>query len=275
MVRSDLNGLCLELEKRVSEITGNGKLRDAGLSFARQVVRHLQIDEVGRDWLFARPAFVDDFRQLGGDVQTEGVLPTVLEPLLELQTGVVVEYIQVELALLRQARHCEVAATEEPRDGVVDVVAVMQVELRMEGVSEEQLNYELAGLELGAKAAKGCFVAICGSTEGQLAAKRFRHARAELCRSPVVDGVIAFGKTKGTAEVFLVGRLHSDEQPALFARATVPSFHVRVERLPTPQVEVTNTVVGVGGSAKRFLECAHQMGRNDVVEDSWQGALDS
>ena len=58
---------------------------------------------VGRDRRLARPALIDDVRQLVGHVDAEGVLPAVVEPVLELVRGVLFEHVDVEFALAGEA----------------------------------------------------------------------------------------------------------------------------------------------------------------------------
>ena len=69
-----------------------------------EVVRHLEIDVVGRYQRFSRPTLFDDLDQLVGDVHTVAVVPSILEPLLELESGIVVEHVHVQLALSLEAR---------------------------------------------------------------------------------------------------------------------------------------------------------------------------
>ena len=51
MVGGDLDGLDLELEQLVAEVTRDAELRDAGASLLGQVVGHLDVDVVGRERL--------------------------------------------------------------------------------------------------------------------------------------------------------------------------------------------------------------------------------
>ena len=81
-----------------------------------QVVGHLQIDVVGRDELLACPALVDDVDQFLGDVDAPAVVPAVLEPLGQLLAGVMVDHVDVQLALLRKSGQRQVAAAQVADD---------------------------------------------------------------------------------------------------------------------------------------------------------------
>ena len=94
----------------------------------------------GRDGRLARPALLDDLDQLVGDVDRPAIVPAIFEPALELVAGVVVEHVDVQLALRRQARQRQVAAAEKADRRVVRVVPEEQVELGVEGMAEEQLD---------------------------------------------------------------------------------------------------------------------------------------
>ena len=191
-----LHGLSLKFEKRVAEVSRDGELADAGLRLARQVVGHLQIDVVRREHLLSRPALVDNAREFGADIDAETIVPAVFKPCLELEAGIVLEDVEVELALLNQAGHGEVAAADESGDRVVRVVPVVEVELGVECMAEEELDDKFAGLELVAEAAEGGFVTVGGSAEGKLLPKCFGHLRAQPRRLAIIDRVVALGEAQ-------------------------------------------------------------------------------
>ena len=101
--------------------------------FVGEVVGHLEVDVVGRNQGLPRPTLLDDAEKLAGDVDAEAVVPPVLEPPLELEGGVVVEHVHVQLALPGEAGEGQVAAAEVADDGVDGVVAEEQVELGVQG----------------------------------------------------------------------------------------------------------------------------------------------
>ena len=66
-------------------------------------------------------------------------VPPILEPLLELHRGVLVEHVHVQLALCRQTGEGQVAASQVTDDGVDGIVAKKEVELRVQRVTEKEL----------------------------------------------------------------------------------------------------------------------------------------
>ncbi len=132
MVRGDLDGGLLELEKRVAEVAGNAELGQPGAGLLRQVIGHLDVDVVGRNRLRPRPTGVDDLDKFFGDVDAEAVVPAVLKPLGELVAGIVVEHVDVEFALLRQAGERQVAAAQVADGWVQRVGAEVQIQLGVE-----------------------------------------------------------------------------------------------------------------------------------------------
>ena len=108
----------LVIEQAIAELGRNAELGQAGARLLRQVVGHLDVDVVRRERRLARPAFLDDLHQLGGDVDAPAVVPAIFEPFGELVGGVVVEHVHVEFALIRQAGEREIAAAEIADDRV-------------------------------------------------------------------------------------------------------------------------------------------------------------
>ena len=81
MVRGDLYRSGLELKELMAEIAGNAELREPGACFLGEVIRHLEIDMVGRRRHLSGPAFFDNLDKLVGYVQTPLILPAVFKPL--------------------------------------------------------------------------------------------------------------------------------------------------------------------------------------------------
>ena len=80
VIGGDLDGIFLELHQLAIEHLRNAELADTLARFARQVIRHLQIDVIGRHGLFTRPALLDDSGQIVGNVDAPGVVPARIEP---------------------------------------------------------------------------------------------------------------------------------------------------------------------------------------------------
>ena len=72
----------MELEQLVLEDAGDAELVHPLAGLVREVVGHLEVNVVGRNEFLASPALLDDADQFVADVDTELVLPTLLEPIL-------------------------------------------------------------------------------------------------------------------------------------------------------------------------------------------------
>ena len=144
----DLDGGGLEVEQSIAEVGGDAEFGKAGARLLGEMVGDLDVDVVGRDKLFTRPACVDDGGKLCGDVDAPAVVPAFFEPGGELAAGVMVEDVHVQFALSGEAGLGEVAAAQVADDGIDGIIAVQQVELGVERVGEEKFDDDLAGLEL-------------------------------------------------------------------------------------------------------------------------------
>ena len=93
--------------------------------------------------------------------------------MLELGASVVVEDIDVQFALLRQAGKSEIAAPHVAGGGVVGVGAVQQVELGVQRIANEKLDDELASLDLRLESLQTGLVLVAGGAGGQLLPELF------------------------------------------------------------------------------------------------------
>ena len=80
MTGSYLDSCLLEIEKAALELWRNGKLLDAGTGLFAQMVGCFQIYIIRWYFLFSGPTIVNNLYQFFGDVKTEFVFPTVIEP---------------------------------------------------------------------------------------------------------------------------------------------------------------------------------------------------
>ena len=99
MVRGNLDRRRLELEQPIAEVSWNPELGQAGAGFMREVIRHLEIDVIGRNQLAPRPTLLDDRDQFLRNVGAVAVVPAVLEPPAQLAARILVEHVDVQLAL--------------------------------------------------------------------------------------------------------------------------------------------------------------------------------
>ena len=139
---SDFDRGLLELEECVAEVIGNTKLVEPGSCLLRQVIRRFDVNVVRGDRFRPRPTIVNDIDKLGRDVVAEVIRPTVLEPAGELLAGIVVEHIDIQLALLREARQRQVAAAEIAHPRTDEVLATEQIQLGVKRVAKEELDDE-------------------------------------------------------------------------------------------------------------------------------------
>jgi len=84
---------------------------------------------------------------------------------------VVIQDIDVQLALRRQSRHRQIAAAQVADDGVDRVGTEQQVQLGVQRVAEEQLDAHLVRLDLRRQTAQPSLVCICRATRHQLVAE--------------------------------------------------------------------------------------------------------
>ena len=154
----DFHRCDLEFEQFISKIFGNTVLNDSFPSFLGQVVRHLDVDMMGRDWFFPRPTFLDYFDDFLRDVDAPLVSPTSLKPSGKFFACVVFEDIDVEFALFGETREGEVATSQETDRRIDWVCAVAEVELGMKGMPEEQLDHDLTVPDLVRESAQPRFI---------------------------------------------------------------------------------------------------------------------
>ena len=143
VVRGDLHGGGLEVEEPGAEVPGDAEPGQPGPRLLRQVVRHLDVDVMRRNRFLPRPAPPDDRGQLVRHVDAPAVVPALLEPRRELFARVVVEHVDVELALTGQPGLREVAAAQIPHRRIGRVRPEQQVKLGVQGMAEKQLHHDL------------------------------------------------------------------------------------------------------------------------------------
>ena len=91
------------------------------------------------------------------------------------------------------------------------------------------------------------FIFACGDTYRQLFAKFLCESLFETECGLVINSIVLFRETFGVAEFFRRQPLHPDEESAAITFSTVPCFHSIGESLPSAQVKVADTKVGVRG----------------------------
>src|ERR1700674_1999746 len=144
------------------------KLGESSPRLLGKVVRHLQINVIWGKRLFSCPTVIDDLDQFIRDVEAPLIAPAILEPLLQLVAGVLIEDIDIQFSLLRKTGEGQVAATKKTSRRVVGISSMNQIELCVERVAQEQLYNELLGFKLCAQPPKPRFVRIVRRSEHQL-----------------------------------------------------------------------------------------------------------
>ena len=267
VVGGDLHRRGLKVEQGGAEVARDAELGQAGARLLRQVVGHLDVDVVRRNRRVARPTRVDDLRQFVRDVHAPAVGPACLEPAGQLPTGVVVQHVDVEFALPRQAGLGQVAAAQIA-DGRVDRVGPEQeVELGVQRMAEEELDDDFPRPDLRRQPAQAGLVSIGRRTQGQLFAEFLGQPFLEARRRLSVECAAAPRQTMGEAYLLVRQPLHADEQPAASPGAARPSFDVLVDGAPAAQIEIADAEIRALGHGQGFRQRGEQV-LFDVVENS-------
>ena len=229
MMRGDLHGRRLEVEKLVAEVARNAKLGQAGPRLLRQVVGDLDVDVMGRNQSLARPALLDDRGELVRDVDAPTAVPAVLEPAGELLAGVLIEHVHVELALKRQSGLREVAAAQVRHRGADQVRAEQQIEPGMEGMPEKEPDHHLPCPDLPRQLPQAGLVLIRRRAEGQLLAELLGQSLLEPQRRLIVELKPVGRQRTGRPWLLVRQPLHADEDAAAVAETARPSVYVSIE----------------------------------------------
>ena len=168
----------LKVEQPVSENLRNAKLGLTVPRFLGKVVGDFQIDVIGGDPFFARPALLDDVGQLVGNIDAPTISPSRIEPVGEFLTGIMVHHIDVKLSLHGQARKGQVAAPHKPDFRIYRVRPVQQIQFCVQRVAQEKFNDHLSRPNLTRQPAQPRLIGI------------IRHAKRELGAEFVSKGFL-------------------------------------------------------------------------------------
>ena len=144
-MRGDLYRCRLILEQLISELRRDSEFGQPIPRFLRKMISNLDIDVVWRNDFFSRPALLDDIDQLGRDIDAPFVFPLILEPIGQFLGGIGIDDVNVELALSRQARQSQIAASEITDSRQILIGTKKQIEFRVQLVPQKQLNHQFAG----------------------------------------------------------------------------------------------------------------------------------
>ena len=82
-----------------------------------------------RDEFLPRPTLLDNLDDLFRDIDAPMIVPPIFEPFGELLAGVMIEHVDVELALIEQPRLGEVTTAQVADDRIDGIGPEQQVEL--------------------------------------------------------------------------------------------------------------------------------------------------
>ena len=267
MVRGDLYCRGLKLEQPVAEVPRDPELGQAGARLVREVIRHLEIDVVGRDQIVARPALFDDVDQLARDVDAVAVVPALLEPLAQLGAGVLVEHVDVQLALAGQPGEGEVAAAEIPHHRGYRIVAEAEIQLGVERMPQKQLDRHRARPQLPDQPPQRRLVGVGRHSQEQLAAELLGELPLEPQRRAVVDAPLV-ERVERVPQLIVRQPLHADQDARLPA-GLPPPLHAAVDVPPPAQIEVAHAEVGPLGQLQRAAQRRQQRGvGTQVIQNS-------
>ena len=265
VMRGDLHRRLLELKQPIPKILGNLKLRETGARFLGQVVRHLEIDVIGRHRLLARPARLDDLDQFLRDVNAPPVIPTIFEPLRQLRAGVMIQNVDIQLALFGQAGECQVAAPEVACRRIHRVGAEKEIEFRVQRVPQEQFHHDFLGLQLLRQPPQAGFIRISRGANAKLFPELFGEPLLQTDGRLIIELVGLRRQTQGRVQLVRRPALHADKQPTAMPGPPGPLLDVIPKLLPTAQVEVPHAEVRPLTKRQRVLQRRRQMSL-DIVE---------
>ena len=261
---SNFDGAFLELKQLLLKARRQAKLAQSRPRFGAQVVGHVEVDVVRRNHFFARPAVFNQRGQVGRNIQRPALAPARFKPLRQFSCAQVVEHIDIQLPMARQAGQRQIAAADKAGDGVVHIVAEQQIQLGVQRVRQKQLDHHLPRAQLPSQAAQPGFVLAGGNAQRDLLAQVGGKLGFQAAGGGVVNmdmagfGFIArvtvLAVPVQRADVVVRRALHSDHHAADLALRGLPRRNQVVNRLPAAQIQITHAKI----SALRNLQSRPQ-----------------
>ena len=103
-------------------------------------------------------------------------VPAVLKPLCQRLSAVVIEHVDIQPSLPRQSLQRQIAASDEPGNRIVYIVAEEQIKLCVQRIRQEEFYHHLAGAKLRRESPQRVLVAPRWNAESDL----FAQVRSEL-----------------------------------------------------------------------------------------------
>ena len=147
-----------------------------------------------------------------------------------------------------------------------------EVELRVEGVAQEQFDDYLAGADLADEATEASLVSVSGCADGELTAEFLGEAFTEADGGLVVDVGIALDEAVGVMQFMFGKALHADEETATGAVLAGPGLDLLVELTPPTEVQVADAEIATVGILHGELQRGEEL-LVYVVEDARQSVL--
>lgn len=201
------------------------------------MVRHFDVDIVGRQRLDARPALLDDLDELIRNIQAPAVIPQLLEPLRELGAGIVIEHVDIQFSLLGEPRHGEVAAAEIPDRRRNRIGAEQKIKLGVKRMAQKQLGHYFASANLCGKAPQTRFILIGRNPPRKLFPEFERQLAPQPHRRWLIHFLVVPDQADDLVQLLLGRALHADHQAAAMAVTARPFLDVLVELLPTRRLK--------------------------------------
>ncbi len=266
----DLDRRDLEIEQDVAEHRRNAEFGETSPRFLGQVIGHFQIDVIGRHEFFARPALVDEVGQFPGDVEAPAVAPARLEPVGQLDRGVRIEHIDIQLALLGESGQGQIAAAEIAHNRIDRVPPKQQIQLGVQRVAQVHLDDQLARPELAGELPQGRLIGVGRHAEGQLIAEFLGDMALFADGGLIVESGVVFPGQQRPTQLVRGADVHTHQQAATLAHATRPAIDVTRQMPPAAQVEVADAEIPPLRDLKSLLQ-RRQQRLLDVIEDPRHG----
>jgi hypothetical protein len=112
-------------------------------------------------------------------------------------------------------------------------------------MTQEQLDNDLLGTNLGGKATESSLILVCRNANHELLAEVLRQLLLQTKRRLIINIVTVPENTQSRAEVVLREPLHTNQQTATLSWPSRPAVNILVDRLPTAEVKVAYTKIGM------------------------------
>lgn len=145
------NSSFLKIEQGCPFLHKDARQAKGAFSFAgffREVLCDLEIDEIRAYQLGARPTLLNQLSERIGQIESQFVLPALIEPLLEFLRGILLDHIHIEFPLLGKSRKGEVTAAHKADERSYGIVAPHKIEFCVEEIPQKGFQENFASPKL-------------------------------------------------------------------------------------------------------------------------------